>query len=53
MKKTFKNLCKIQECAFHMAVTGSSSNHDKDDNDNVKKKNKNKNKDKVDNGESL
>lgn len=38
MKKTFKSLCKIQECAFHMAVTGSSSNHDKDDNDNVKKK---------------
>lgn len=38
MKKTFKSLCKIQECDFHMAVTGSSSNHDKDDNDNVKKK---------------
>lgn len=42
MKKTFKSLCKIKDCDFHMAVTGSSSTHDKDGNDNVKRKKKTK-----------
>ena len=40
MKKTFKSLCKIKDCDFHMAVTGSSSTYDKDGNDNVKRKKK-------------